>query len=83
MASINHEHLIYEMLELLLSQMNSKACKDQIFLLMHEPQTAELCYSLLVDRKYSHRLHAIALKVSSFPSNWKSILRIENLNYSS
>lgn len=63
-ASVNHEHLIVEMLELLVSQLNNKSCKDQLFLLIHEPQTAELCYSLLTDRKYSNRLHALVINVS-------------------
>lgn len=65
-ASIGHEHLILEMLELLLSQMNSKHCLDQLFLLMHEPQTAELCYALLTERKYGVRLHSTVIKVRRF-----------------
>lgn len=64
-ASVGHEHLILEILELLLSQMNSKNCLDQLFLLMHEPQTAELCYALLIDRKYGTRLQSAVIKVSS------------------
>lgn len=62
-ASVNYEHLILEILELLLAQLNSKSCLDQLFLLMHEPQTAELCYSLLTDRKYSPKLHLTVVKV--------------------
>lgn len=65
-ASIGHEHLILEILELLLSQMNSKHCLDQLFLLMHEPQTAELCYALLTERKYGARLHSTVIKVKHF-----------------
>lgn len=63
-ASIGHEHLILEIMELLLNQMNSKNCLDQLFLLMHEPQTAELCYALLTERKYGTRLHSTVIKVS-------------------
>lgn len=63
-ASAHQEHLIQEILELLLNQMNSKSCLDQLFLLMHEPQTAELCYALLTDRKYSGHLHKTVIKVS-------------------
>lgn len=62
-ASVNHEYLIVELLELIWTQMNSKNCLDQLFLLLHEPQTAELCYALLTDRKYSTRLHLTVLKV--------------------
>lgn len=63
-ASVNHEYLIVELLDLIWTQMNSKHCLDQVFLLMHEPNTAELCYALLTDRKYSSRLHLTVLKVS-------------------
>lgn len=62
-ASVNHEYLIVELMELIWTQMNSKNCLDQLFLLLHEPQTAELCYALLTDRKYSTRLHLTVLKV--------------------
>lgn len=62
-ASVRHEHLIIEMLELLNGQIGSRSSKDQLFLLLHEPQTAELCYALLTDRKYSQQLHALLLKV--------------------
>lgn len=65
-ASVNHEHLILEIIELILTQLNNKSCKDQLYLLMHEPQTAELCYSLLTDRKYSKNLHKIVLEVNHF-----------------
>lgn len=52
------------MLELLIAQMNSKNCKDQIFLLMHEVQTAELCYSLLADKSSDFALQSVVLKVT-------------------
>lgn len=64
-ASVGHENLIQEILELLLYQMNHRACLDQLFLLMHEPQTAELCYALLTDRKYGIHLHKTVIKVRS------------------
>lgn len=66
-ASVQHEYLIVELIDLIWTQMNSKHCFDQLFLLMHEPNTAELCYALLTDRKYSSRLHLTILKVSFFP----------------
>lgn len=65
------------MLELLLSHMNSKNCKDQIYLLMHEPQTAELCYSLLADKNSDFMLQSTVLKVS--PNNRILPLTISNL----
>lgn len=65
-SSVKHEHLIIEILELLLACMNSKNCKDQIFLLMHEPQTAELLFSILTDKSYGRELHESLLNVSVF-----------------
>lgn len=65
-SSVKHEHLIIEILELLLACMNSKNCKDQIFLLMHEPQTAELLFSILTDKSYGRDLHESFLNVSLF-----------------
>ncbi|XP_031626139.1 neurobeachin-like protein 1 isoform X2 [Contarinia nasturtii] len=61
-ASVNRECLIVELVDLIWTQMNSRHCLDQVFLLMHEPNTAELCYALLTDRKYSSRLHLTILK---------------------
>lgn len=57
------------MLELLTSQMNSKHCKDQIYLLMHEAQTADLCYSLLADKNSDVPLQTAVLKVNQSTSN--------------
>lgn len=62
-ASVKYEYLVIEMLELLISVMTNKNCKDQIFLLLHEPQTAELLYALLVDKNYGRELREIFLKV--------------------
>lgn len=62
-ASVTLEHLIIEMLELLIGQVGNKSCKDQLLLLLHEPQTAELCYALLTDRKYSQKMHSLLLQV--------------------
>lgn len=63
MASVKCEYLIIEILELLLSVMTNKNCKDQIFLLLHEPQTAELLYALLADKNNGRELREILLKV--------------------
>lgn len=64
-ASVTYEQLIIEIFDLLISQMNNKKVNDQIFLLLHEPTTADLCYSLLVDKKYDTRLQSIVLNVSN------------------
>lgn len=60
-ASVKSETLVIELLEMLTVHMESKGCKDQIFLLMHEPHTTELLYALLIDRNCGVDLHAALL----------------------
>lgn len=65
-ASVKTEILVIELLEMLTVHMESKGCKDQIFLLMHEPQTADLLYALLIDRNCGVEIHKALLTVSQF-----------------
>ena len=53
-----------EVLEMLVSYMENRNCKDQIFLLLYEPERAETLYCLLVDRNFSMELKLKVLKVS-------------------
>jgi hypothetical protein len=53
-----------EVLEMVVSYMESKSCKDQMFLLLYEPDRAETLYCLLVDRSFSMELKHKVLKVS-------------------
>jgi hypothetical protein len=52
-----------EVLEMLISYMDSKSCKTQIFLLLYEPHCAEILYCLLVERSFSMELKQKVLKV--------------------
>lgn len=61
-ASVKYDYLVIEMLELLQSCMSAKNCKDQIFLLLHEPQTAELLYAVLADKQSDERLRECVLR---------------------
>lgn len=63
-ASVKSEILVIEILEMLTIHMDNKSCKDQIFLLMHEPLTTELLYALLIDRNCGMELHLALLNVS-------------------
>jgi hypothetical protein len=52
-----------EVLEMLVSYLESKSCKSQVFLLLHEPHCAETLYCLLVERSFSMELKQKVLKV--------------------
>jgi len=49
---------------MLVSYMENRNCKDQIFLLLYEHERAETLYRLLVDRSFSMELKLKVLKVS-------------------
>jgi len=56
---------LLEVLEMLVSYMENRNCKDQIFLLLYEPERAETLYCLLMDRNFSMELKLKVLKVSA------------------
>jgi hypothetical protein len=54
---------LQEVLEMLVSYMESRSCRDQIFLLLCEPHCAETLYCLLVERSFNMELKQKVLKV--------------------
>lgn len=54
---------VIEVLEMLIAQLEKKSCKDQLILLMFEPQAADLVYCLLLNKTFSMELKHRALKV--------------------
>lgn len=54
-----------EVVEMLIAQLESKTCKDQLFLLMYEPQAGDLLYCLLIDKNFSMDLKHRFLKVGT------------------
>lgn len=50
---------------MLISHMEKKSCRDQIFLLMYEPHSAELLYALLIDKEFSMDLKQKVLRFLS------------------
>jgi hypothetical protein len=54
---------LQEVLEMLVSYLESKSCKDQVFLVLYEPHCAETLYCLLVERNFSMELKQKVLKV--------------------
>lgn len=59
------------MLEMLLSHLEAKNCRDQIYLLMYEPNCADLLYALLQDKSFSVEFKQKLLKVISIIINKK------------
>jgi len=80
MAIEKHECIIIELIKMLISHMESKNCKDQIFLLMYEPHTAELLYSLFVDKVYTSDLYEVLLKVQFILNIYYFAFDIKSLN---
>lgn len=52
-----------EVLELLLSLLQSSPARDQLVLLLFEPGAADSCYALLLNNKHSDRLRELVFKV--------------------
>lgn len=63
LATVKHEQSLVEVLDLWAQHMEAN-CKDQMFLLLLEPQTAELIYCLLIDRNFGSELHLAVCRVS-------------------
>lgn len=66
MASVKHEHIIVELVDMLINYLEGKNCKDQMYLLLHEPQTADLLYNFFVDKVYSTKEQDAVSSVSFF-----------------
>uniref|UniRef100_A0A6B2EDM8 Putative lysosomal trafficking regulator lyst n=1 Tax=Phlebotomus kandelakii TaxID=1109342 RepID=A0A6B2EDM8_9DIPT len=62
LATGKNEMVLIEVIELMANHMDAN-CKDQIFLLMLEPQTAELLYCMLLERTFSVELHRAVLNL--------------------
>lgn len=63
LESVKEEQLLIELLEMLMSQMEAKNCKDQIFLLLHEKFTGETLYVLLLNRSFGIEFKFVLVKV--------------------
>nr|XP_023698354.1 neurobeachin-like protein 1 isoform X3 [Paramormyrops kingsleyae] len=62
-AAIGSEEQLCEMLELLLSLLQTSMARDQLFLLLFEPGAADTCYALILNSKYSDRLRELVFKL--------------------
>ncbi|XP_050525286.1 neurobeachin-like protein 2 [Daktulosphaira vitifoliae] len=82
------ETMIVELLDVLIKYLDSDLCKDQLYLIMYEPQIAELLYSLLIEKSISMLAKKHVLKLFSVLLNTKHVyerhkcnLRLQNSGY--
>lgn len=64
LASVRQELVLVEFLEMMTYYVRGKNCKDQMVLLLHEPQSANLIYNFFVDKSYSNEVQEAAIRVS-------------------
>ncbi|KAL5292423.1 NBEAL1 family protein [Megaselia abdita] len=83
MASVKYEHVLIELLEVLTYHMKSKSCKDDLILLLHEPQAANLFYNFFIDKVHTDELQEANIRFfetllssTRVQGKYKQILRL-------
>ena len=64
LCSVRDNEMITEMVDVLLTYIDSRHCKDQFYLLVLEPRCAEILYALLLEQIFTAELRAKLLKVT-------------------
>ncbi|CAH1788242.1 unnamed protein product [Owenia fusiformis] len=89
LTAVKQENLLIEIVDLLITLLEAPSTKDQLFLLMFEPEMVELLYALVVHKQYSMELKEKSLKVFTllFTSNKvyeknKGRARLSDVGYS-
>ena len=80
--------ILEEVLDLLLGQLESRTARDQLFLLLLEPQAADLCYCVLLDeavqgeaRSKVYQLMLALMKTPKVSSRHKVRLHLQEAGY--
>ncbi|XP_001983501.2 neurobeachin-like protein 1 isoform X2 [Drosophila grimshawi] len=83
LASVRQELVLIDLLEMLTFYVRGKNCKDQMVLLLHEPQSANLIYNFFVDKSYSSEVQEAAIRfisgllaTSRVHHKYKQVLRL-------
>jgi len=83
LASVRQELVLVEFLEMMTLYVRGKNCKDQMVLLLHEPQSANLIYNFFVDKSYSSDVQEAAIRflsallsTSRVHQKYKQVLRL-------
>lgn len=63
-ASVKQDHVLIEFLDMMTMHIKGKNCRDQLILLLHEPQTANLIYNYFIVQTYSCELQEAAIRVN-------------------
>jgi len=64
LASVRQDVVLVEFLEMMTFYVRGKNCKDQMVLLLHEPQSANLIYNFFVDKSYNNEIQEAAIRVN-------------------
>ncbi|XP_075164730.1 neurobeachin-like protein 1 isoform X1 [Haematobia irritans] len=85
LASVKQDHVVVEFLEILNMHVKGKNCRDQLILLLHEPQMANLMYNYFIDKNYSCELQEAAIRfissilaTSRVHAKYKQIMRLHD-----
>ncbi|RZF48161.1 hypothetical protein LSTR_LSTR009850 [Laodelphax striatellus] len=65
LITVKEEILVCEVLDMLITLLESKSCRDQLFIFMFEPQTADVLYCLLIEKNFTMELKQRVLKLIS------------------
>ncbi|XP_039488182.1 neurobeachin-like protein 1 isoform X5 [Drosophila santomea] len=83
LASVRQDVVLVEFLEMMTFYVRGKNCKDQMVLLLHEPQSANLIYNFFVDKSYSNEIQEAAIRfisgllaTSRVHQKYKQVLRL-------
>nr|NP_647869.3 uncharacterized protein Dmel_CG43367, isoform D [Drosophila melanogaster]AAF47858.3 uncharacterized protein Dmel_CG43367, isoform D [Drosophila melanogaster] len=83
LASVRQDVVLVEFLEMMTFYVRGKNCKDQMVLLLHEPQSANLLYNFFVDKSYSNEIQEAAIRfisgllaTSRVHQKYKQVLRL-------
>ncbi|XP_044250350.1 neurobeachin-like protein 1 isoform X3 [Drosophila takahashii] len=83
LASVRQDVVLVEFLEMMTFYIRGKNCKDQMVLLLHEPQSANLIYNFFVDKSYTNEIQEAAIRfisgllaTSRVHQKYKQVLRL-------
>ncbi|XP_044313954.1 neurobeachin-like protein 1 isoform X2 [Drosophila rhopaloa] len=83
LASVRQDVVLVEFLEMMTFYIRGKNCKDQMVLLLHEPQSANLIYNFFVDKSYNNEIQEAAIRfisgllaTSRVHQKYKQVLRL-------
>ncbi|KAM4698293.1 neurobeachin-like protein 1 [Rhinophrynus dorsalis] len=88
-SAIGDEEQLYGILDVIFHLLNNSPTRDQLFLLLFEPGSADILYALLLNQRYSDRLKTLVFKVleqmlkcSKVYEKSKQRIRLREVGYS-